>query len=500
MNEPFDIYGTNDEQGFNPAPQDSVNEAPAAEQHAAPEAASAEPVQEPAAEAAPQNDAPQNNAPQYQAPQYGAPEYRYSTPTYSAPPKKQRKPRKKHTALRITALALCCALLGGVCGGGAVALIFHNNNDANVSTTQPTTPTSFNNQSVRPVSASTEALTPAEIYEKNVPAIVGIYNESTSTGYNVFGQRSTIASSGTGFIISSDGEILTNYHVVADAQTLTVTLHDGTQYPATVLGYEAESDIALIKIDATGLPTVTLGESSSLAVGDEVVAIGNPLGELTYSLTVGYISAKERAVNTDGTPINMMQLDATINSGNSGGPLFDICGNVVGIISAKYSGSTSSGTSIEGIGFAIPIDDVTSIMDDLRQYGAVQNRAYMGIYGASISSTDADNYGLPMGVLVSGVQNGSCSEAAGLQRRDIITGINGTTVSSMEDLSRELKKFRGGDTAALTVYRSGKTLELSITFDAKQTDTTTQTQPSTQDDQTATEQQNPWGDIWSFLP
>ena len=492
MNEPFDIYGTNDEQGFSPAPQDSVNEA---EQSAAPEASSAAPAQEPADAAAPQNDAPQ-----YQAPCYGAPEYRYSTPSYSAPPKKQRKPRKKHTALRITALALCCALLGGVCGGGAVALILRNGSESSISAPQPTTSTSFNNQSVRPVSAGTEAMTPAEIYEKNVPAIVGIYNESTSSGYNVFGQRSTIASSGTGFIISSDGEILTNYHVVAGAQTLTVTLHDGAQYPATVLGYEAESDIALIKIDASGLPTVTLGESSSLAVGDEVVAIGNPLGELTYSLTVGYVSAKERAVNTDGTPINMMQLDATINSGNSGGPLFDICGNVVGIISAKYSGSTSSGTSIEGIGFAIPIDDVTAILDDLRQYGAVQNRAYMGIYGASISSTDADNFGLPMGVLVSSVQNGSCAETAGLQRRDIITGINGTTVSSMEDLSRELKKFRGGDTATLTVYRSGKTLELSITFDAQQADTTTQNTPSGQDDQTATEQQSPWGDIWSFLP
>ena len=492
MNEPFDIYGTNDEQGFSPAPQDSVNEA---EQSAAPEASGAAPTQEPADAAAPQNDAPQD-----QAPCYGAPEYRYSTPSYSAPPKKQRKPRKKHTALRITALALCCALLGGVCGGGAVALILRNGSESSVSAPQPTTSTSFHNQSVRPVSAGTEAMKPAEIYEKNVPAIVGIYNESTSSGYNVFGQRSTIASSGTGFIISSDGEILTNHHVVAGAQTLTVTLHDGAQYPATVLGYEAESDIALIKIDASGLPTVTLGESSSLAVGDEVVAIGNPLGELTYSLTVGYVSAKERAVNTDGTPINMMQLDATINSGNSGGPLFDICGNVVGIISAKYSGSTSSGTSIEGIGFAIPIDDVTAILDDLRQYGAVQNRAYMGIYCASISSADADNFGLPMGVLVSGVQNGSCAETAGLQRRDIITGINGTTVSSKEDLSRELKKFRGGDTATLTVYRSGKTLELSITFDAQQADTTTQNTPSGQDDQTATEQQSPWGDIWSFLP
>ena len=484
MNEPFDLYGAGDEKGFNPDPQDAANEASEPMNSAAPEEPTAEPVQEQA-------------APQYNAAPYGSPQYQYTTPSCNAP--KPRKPKKSRLGLRVTALALCCALVGSVCGGVAVGLILRNNTTTTPNV-QATTPTVFENQSVRPVSANTEALTPSQIYEKNVPAIVGIYNESISNGYNVFGQRSTIASSGTGFIISSDGEILTNYHVVANAQTLTVTLHDGKQYPATVVGYEAESDVALIKIEASGLPTVTLGDSSSLAVGDEVVAIGNPLGELTYSLTVGYVSAKERAVNTDGTPINMMQLDATINSGNSGGPLFDICGNVVGIISAKYSGSTSSGTSIEGIGFAIPIDDVTSILDDLRQYGAVQNRAYMGIYGESVSSTDADNYGLPLGVLVSGVQDGSSAAKAGLQQRDIITGINGVTISSMEDLSRELKKFRGGDETTLTVYRSGQTLELSIVFDAKQTTDTTQPQPS-QDDQSATEQQqSPWNDIWSFLP
>ena len=491
MNEPFDLYGTGDEKGFEqPAPQDAANEA----SEAADSAAQTEQTKQTARE----NAAPQYNAAPYGSPQYNYTAPNYTAPNYSAPPKKQRKPRKKHTALRITALALCCALLGSVCGGVAVGLILRNNTPA-PTVGQPSASENFENQSVRPVSANTTALTPSEIYEKNVPAIVGIYNESLSNGYNVFGQRSTIASSGTGFIISADGEILTNYHVVENAQTLTVTLHDGAKYPATVLGYEAESDIALIKIDATGLPTVTLGGSSDLAVGDEVVAIGNPLGELTYSLTVGYVSAKERAVNTDGTPINMMQLDATINSGNSGGPLFDVCGNVVGIISAKYSGSTGSGTSIEGIGFAIPIDDVTAIMDDLRDYGSVQNRAYMGIVGSSISSTDADNYGLPLGMLVSSVQSGSSAEKAGLQRRDILTGIGGVAISSYEDLNRELKKYRAGDETTLTVYRSGETIELTIVFDAKPQESTSQT-PTEQEEQTATEDSNPWGNIWDFLP
>lgn len=517
MNEPFDLFGTQDEKGFVSPSEHTPSEeaAPAVPSDATanrsemptdetampqemPPFAPEQPVVE--AEAPQSASEPPYTAPQEPphttqtayTPQYGSPNYTYTMPGYTRPSKKQPKPRKKRPALRLALVALCCALIGSVCGGLVVGLLMRSN-ETNDITPVGTEPTTVTNQSVRPVSANTEGLTPAEIYEANVSAIVSIYNEA-SGGYNIFGQSTTVASSGTGFIVSSDGEILTNYHVVEDAQTLTVTLYNGTEYSATVLGYESDNDVALIKINATDLPTVTLGESSTLAVGDEVVAIGNPLGELTNSLTVGYISAKERDVNTDGSPINMMQLDATINSGNSGGPLFDSCGNVVGIITAKYSGETGSGTTIEGIGFAIPIDDVTAILDDLRQHGSVLNRAYLGISGRSVEESEASTFGLPLGMIVSEVTSGSCAEQAGIRRSDIIIAINDETVESYEDLSKELKKFRAGDETTVTVYRSGQTIDLTVVFDAKPTESTVIT--TTEEEAT---QEDDWGfNGWGF--
>ena len=281
-----------------------------------------------------------------------------------------------------------------------------------------------------------------------MPGIVGISNEST---YNFYGQVSETASSGTGFVISADGEILTNYHVVEGASTLTVTLSDGSKYPATVVGYEAESDVALLKIDAEGLTPLTLGDSDALTVGDEVAAIGNPLGELTYTMTVGYVSALERQINTDGTPINMMQVDAAINPGNSGGPLFNMAGQVIGITTAKYSGSTSSGATIEGIGFAIPINDVKEILDDLRENGAVLDRAYLGVRVSDVSEKDAENYNLPMGALVASVDKGSAADKAGIRKSDIIVGLGDSKIESLANLSTALRSYRAGDTATVTV-------------------------------------------------
>ena len=423
-------------------------------------------------------------------------------PTFeNQPPVK--KTRKKHTALGIVALALCCALIGSIGGGAIVGYVMREestpaqnaapdstgDNAAETPTQQPTT-------QITTVASNGTVLTPAQVYQANVPAIVGIANESTA--YNTFGQPSSTASSGTGFIISADGEVLTNYHVVKGAETLTVTLSDGTQYPATVLGYEEASDVALLKIEATNLPTVTLGDSDSLSVGTEVAAIGNPLGELTYSLTVGYVSAKDRAINTDGTPINMMQIDAAINPGNSGGPLFDMNGNVVGITTAKYSGSTSSGATIEGIGFAIPINDVKDILTDLRENGAVLNRAYIGIRTGDVSDEAVESYGLPHGAVVASVEKNGSGYKAGLQKSDIITAIDDTQVTGISDLSTALKKYRAGDSAELTVYRSGETLKLTIVFDAKPTDSQTET---TQPEQSTEQQQNGgFPDIWDFLP
>ena len=447
--------------------------------------------------------------PQYVHPSYSAPQNSYYAPrsTYNAPASTQnsethaepKKEKKKASGVRIAVIALCCALVGSILGGGIVGFAMHSfySSDAAVSAAAPSTDAAQPSINTAPASApSTVAvdpsgrLSPAQIYEANVGAIVGIANEGTS--YNVFGQASKTASSGTGFIISADGEILTNYHVVDGAQTLTVTMHDGSSYNAIVLGYEAESDVALLKIEASSLPTVTLGNSDYLNVGDEVAAIGNPLGELTYTMTTGIVSSMDRDVNTDGTPINMMQIDAAINPGNSGGPLFDMNGNVIGITTAKYSGTLNSGATIEGIGFAIPINDVLSILDDLRENGTVPNRAYIGITVSTVAASEAMQ--TPAGAQVATVTEGSSGANAGLQPGDIITAVNDTEIKSVEDLSKALKSFRAGDSAQLTVFRNGSELTLTISFDAKPAATEPAAEETVPQE---TESFNPWE---FFLP
>ena len=403
-------------------------------------------------------------------------------PPYYSAPYPVPKPRKKRMSLRLAVVALCCALLGSLLGGAAVGLIMYraqNQTGGTPAVSEQKTPSA--GSEARPTTPPSEgAMTPAQVYQENVGAVVGVYNETAAGG--LFGQTTEVSSSGTGFLISSDGEILTNYHVIQGASRLTVALYSGAAYEARVLGYEAESDIALLKIDASGLPTVTLGDSDSLYVGAEVAAVGNPLGELTYSLNVGYISAMNRYVSTDGTSIDMMQIDASINPGNSGGPLFDMGGSVVGITTAKYSGTTAMGTSIEGIGFAIPINDVLAILDDLRENGRVPNRAFIGITVSTVAAAHSGS-GLPDGAYVESVTENSSGALAGLQAGDVITAINGVSIAGVEDLSAELKNYRASDTATLTVYRSGRTLELTISFDAKP-ESTAASQPTEGTDET----------------
>ena len=425
--------------------------------------------------------------PPTQTPQY--PPYRsaYQTPPpyrppYYAAPYPAPKPKKKRMSLRLAVVALCCALLGSLLGGATVGLIMYraqNQTGGTPAVSEQKTPAG--DSAPRPTTPPSEGiLTPAQVYQENVGAVVGVYNETATGG--LFGQSTEVSSSGTGFLISSDGEILTNYHVIQGASRLTVALYSGAAYEARVLGYEAESDIALLKIDASGLPTVTLGDSDSLYVGAEVAAVGNPLGKLTYSLNVGYISAMNRYVSTDGTSIDMMQIDASINPGNSGGPLFDMGGSVVGITTAKYSGTTAMGTSIEGIGFAIPINDVMAILDDLRENGRVPNRAFIGITASTVAAAHSGS-GLPDGAYVESVTENSSGALAGLRAGDVITAVNGVGIAGVEDLSGELKNYRASDTATLTVYRSGRTLELTISFDAKP-ESTAASQPTEGADET----------------
>lgn len=318
-------------------------------------------------------------------------------------------------------------------------------------------------ESVNPQSPVTEGKTPAQIYADNVKAVVAVANEGVQT--NIFGQVSQTASSGSGFIISADGYVVSNYHVVEGAQKLTVITHDGKEHEAQLVGYDAANDVSLMKIDAENLPYVTLGSSDDLVVGDQVFAIGNPLGELTSTLTVGYVSAKERMVTTEVGAMSMIQTDAAINSGNSGGPLFNTMGQVVGITTAKYSGTSGSGASIEGIGFAIPIDDVNGILSDLREYGYVTS-AYIGVSVRDVDSYGV-GYGLPAGAFIEEIVEGAAADKAGLQVWDIIVNLGGHEVTCVNDLLLALRKMDVGETTTVTVYRTGQQLNLSITLEEK---------------------------------
>ena len=325
-----------------------------------------------------------------------------------------------------------------------------------------------------PGASADGGLTPAQVYANNVDSVVLIYNEMT-TRYN--GQVSVSTSTGSGFILTEDGYVVTNHHVIEGEGALTVVTYSGDEYPAKLVGYDDTNDVALLKVEAEGLQAVTLGSSNALIVGDQVVAIGNPLGELTSTLTVGYISAKERDVNTDGFAINMLQTDAAINSGNSGGPLFNMRGEVIGITTAKYSGTSSSGATIEGVGFAIPIDDVSSLLSDLATYGYVTG-AYLGVSVSDMDPDAASYYGIPVGAYVNRVEAGYAAQRAGIQPKDIITNIGGTRIENVNDLTRVLRGFKAGELTVVTVYRGGKELKLKITLDEKPLANQTQMTPS----------------------
>ena len=317
---------------------------------------------------------------------------------------------------------------------------------------------------------------PGAVYQKNVKSVVLITAEVRAA--SMFGQAATGISSGSGFVLTEDGYVVTNHHVVENATGVTVTMYDGTEYEAKVIGSDSTNDVALLKIEEdVKLQAVEIGSSESLNVGDQVIAIGNPLGELTSTLTVGYVSAKERDVTTDGTTINMIQTDAAINSGNSGGPLFNSRGEVVGITTAKYSGSSSSGATIEGIGFAIPIDDVMPLVNDLRDYGYIHS-AYLGVMVINTDPNAAAYYGFPVGADVEEVTPGYCAEKAGVRAKDTIIALGGQKVESVSELTRILRKFKAGDTTTITVFRGGQELVLDITLDERPRDLDSQAAPA----------------------
>ena len=366
----------------------------------------------------------------------------------------------KRQAVKVTALILACAVAGGLAGWGGAAI-------AGSSTSR----TAIQQSSRQPVSVQVKnvdgqtKMEPAEVYASVVNSAVSINCSATST--NIFGQQTQTASSGSGFIITEDGYVVTNYHVVSGASSVEVTLYNGDTYDATVIGGDSDYDVAVLKINASGLQPVTLGESADVNVGDTVLAIGNPLGELTFSMSQGIVSSCDRAINVDGTPFNMIQVDCSINPGNSGGPLVNLYGEVVGIVSAKYS--TYSSTTVEGLGFAIPISDVRSIITDIMENGAVTDKAYMAITAGTMNEQMAAQFNIDVteGVFVYSVVEGGAGDKAGLRLGDVITKMNDKTLTSRQDLSAAMKGYRAGDTVTLTVYRGGQYIEVELTFDTQ---------------------------------
>ena len=410
------------------------------------------------------------------------------------PPLEQAKKeirRGRHTGLKLAALLAAVAIVAAL-GGSALTAAIHALGQQNLAQQEAVDAMAQQPDAEQPAEAAEpsapyqlarkplpaelpsndggKTLTPKQVYKMNVGAVCGIATQVTT---NVWGQTATASCAGSGFVLTQDGYIVTNNHVVSDADegTIVVRLYSGEEYTADVVGTDSMNDVALLKIETEGLQTVTIGDSDEIEVGEIVEAIGNPLGELTFTMTAGYISALDREINADGTPINMLQTDAAINSGNSGGPLFDMNGNVIGITTAKVSGETESGVTIEGIGFAIPINDVLRVVYDLQQYGRVRGRAYLGVTLQDLDSTVAATYNLPAGPQIVTVTEGSCAAKAGLQPSDIILEFEGREIGSYTDLVSALSKQQAGDTVTMRIYRAGAELEITLTLDERPDET-----------------------------
>ncbi len=400
------------------------------------------------------------DTPRYQPQWGGYPPYQQpQTPPPAPRPKKEKKGMRSGA---VVALALCCAILGGAMGFGGALL--GNHLSARAKTAGKGTISAVYEGEREPnvintVRVDTDELkTAAQVYAENVNSTVGI---TTSITTNYWGYQTTSAASGSGFILTEDGYLLTNYHVVQGSSSIKATMYDGTAYDATLIGYDASNDIAVLKIDAQGLTPVVLGDSNHLNVGDPVLAIGNPLGELTFSLTQGAISALNREVTlSGGVTMNLLQTDCAINAGNSGGALFNLYGEVVGITNAKYSSNAMSEASIDNIGFAIPINTARSIAESIIENGYIA-KPYIGVTVENVSA-EAQSYGLPKGASIKGVVEKSPAEEAGLQENDIITAINGEVIDDKSDLVQIVKESAVGDKLELTVYRRGETLSLTV--------------------------------------
>ena len=340
--------------------------------------------------------------------------------------------------------------------------------EASVATAAPALTSGETEAAAGSVSAfrETGTYTKAQIVEMSAPSVVGIDTITTATTNSYwygYGQSYEVPGSGSGVILTEDGYIATCAHVVDGAKSVKVTLNDDTTYDATIVGTDAKNDIAIIKIEATGLTPAVVGDSETLTVGSEVIAIGNPLGELRGTATAGIISATNRTIEVEGQTMTLVQTDAAISPGNSGGGLFDASGKLIGIVNAKVSDSRA-----EGLGFAIPVNSVLDEISDLLNYGYVTGRAYLGVSTQDVTLRSRDRMWYysegTRCVMVEKVISGSAAEQAGIQSGDLILKLDDKTIASGDELSSAIGEFKPGDKATLTIQRDSKEMTVEVTF------------------------------------
>ncbi len=413
-------------------------------------------------------------------------------PRYYTPPERTERPKrekpvrqrpKRFLSLgRVICLCLVCALLGGCLGAGISIWATNSRFEALEQAMEENARLSAENSEAissamtnvggsqsslaTPVASGSGSLSPAQIYELACSQVVGITISYTTSSY-FYGSQTGIIS-GSGIILSEDGYIVTNYHVVETAAEsrlpITVVLYDGSEYEATIVGVEDVNDLAVLKIEASGLSAASFGNSDELQVGDEIYVVGNPLGELEFSMSTGHVSALDRVISTEeADAISMFQLDAAVNPGNSGGPVYNSRGQVVGIVTAKYSD-----TDVEGLGFAIPSNDSLRITEDLVTMGYVTGKAFMGIWtDENYNAMAARYYNMPLGAYVAKVAPDSAAGKIGLEAGDIITALDGHTVESSSELRTLLRQYSAGDSAEITFYRAGESRTARIVFDER---------------------------------
>lgn len=370
-----------------------------------------------------------------------------------APQPSPEKPKRAKRVIqltwgKLTAIIACCLVLSIGCGIGGAYLIARTNQSSVI----------YQDTSKIVSTGSQDSSTIKSVVEQCANSVVEIQTESVTNGSNPF-QQYVSSGAGSGVILTQDGYIVTNHHVIEDANSITVRTRSGDEYNASLVGFDEQSDLAVLKIDATGLTPAVLGDSTTLEVGDLAIAIGNPLGELGGSVTSGIISALDREMTIDGQTMTLLQTDAAVNPGNSGGGLFNANGDLIGIVNAK-----SSGENVEGIGFAIPISTATDIIDELIANGEVTSRPTLGVslYNVEDEMT-ASQLGVDStGVYIVQIVDGGAADNAGLRSGDRIVSVDGSEVSSASDVRAALNKHKIGESISITVERNGQTQDFDV--------------------------------------